>query len=191
VDYETQLMMRFKQGDLDAYEELVRRLHRGVIRLAFQYLRSSSESEDIAQEVFIKLYKARARWEPRASISTWVFRITVNACLNVVRSRKSARTVSLDTPTEDGDRFDEAIPEPGTVTPGELLQDDETAHAVRRAIDQLPDTQRTAILLNRFEGLSYAEVAEVLGVSEAAVKSMLFRARQALKGILERDESVG
>ncbi len=188
MDYNTELMMRFKDGDLDAYQELVERLHRRVIRLAYRYLTSQPDAEDIAQEVFVKLYKARHKWEPRASISTWVFRITANACLNVIRSRRTSGAVSLETARSDGDPMSEAIPERNLPEPDENLETLETAELVRRAIEMLPETQRMAILLNRFEGLSYAEVASALGTSEAAVKSMLFRARATLKGLLEKHD---
>lgn len=171
------LMSRFQRGDDAAFEELVRLTRDGVINLAYRYLGDSAEAEDLAQEVFLKVYRARATWVPTAKLTTWIYRIVVNLCLNEIRDRK--REVVGDPPEEIVAGEGEA---------GLLAQftRDEVERAVRGAIQSLPENQRMAVLLVKYEGMSYEEAAETLGVSLEALKSLIFRAKEGLRQKLSR-----
>ena len=178
--HDTRLMLLAADDDEAAFAELLNRnlgrVH-GVIR---RYLGRTADADDLAQEVFIRVYRSRARYAPSARFTTWLYRITANLCMNYIRDRKRKPALSLDAnpdiPTDLRD--DEAR------APDDLLLEEERALAVRAAVDQLPDSQRMAVILYRFEGLSYRALGEVLELSVPAVKSLLFRARENLKEAL-------
>jgi RNA polymerase sigma-70 factor (ECF subfamily) len=178
VDPDIALMLRFQKGDERAFEELVRRHTRGVLNLVYRYLGDASRAEDMAQDVFVKVYKARMKYEPKAKFSTWLYRIAVNHCLNEIRSRKSQP--SLSAPVND------LLEEPAGNDPDARLQREDLQQAVRAALDALPENQRLAVLLSRYQEMSYEEIAETMGISLEAVKSVIFRAKENLKLSLAR-----
>lgn len=168
-DSDAQLVLAFRNGDESAFEALYERHHRAVLNVAYRFLGDRDAAEDLAQEVFLKLYASPGSYKPTAKLSTWLYRVTHNACIDEIRKRRN-RPVELPP----------AIHSPGTSEPDEL------AEAVRAAVASLPEKQRTAVVLQRYEDLSYQEIAEVLGTSVPAVESLLFRARQTLKTILSQ-----
>lgn len=171
-------MLRFKAGDEAAFSALLRRNHSRVVNLAFRYLRDRAAAEDVAQEAFLKLYKTKERYEPRAPFGAYLLRIASNLCLSAIR-RKKVRAVVGEP--------EEGAPEPSDPSPvaSERIESNELHARVRAAVDGLPERQRLAILLNKFEGLDYQGVADQLGLSVAATKSLLHRARMTLKEQLE------
>ncbi|MBV8881183.1 MAG: sigma-70 family RNA polymerase sigma factor [Planctomycetaceae bacterium] len=173
ADPDIELMLRFQKGDERCFEELVKKHTRGVLNLVYRYLGDASRAEDVSQDIFVKVYRARMKYEPKAKFSTWLYRIAVNHCLNEIRSRKSQP--SLGTPIND------MIEEPEGENPDARLTRTELQGAVKAAIDALPENQRMAVILSRYEDMSYDEIAETMGMSLEAVKSVLFRAKENLK----------
>lgn len=181
-DPDVQLMLRLQAGDGAALGELLRRNAGRVLSLAFRYLGDRAMAEDVVQETFLKLYQARERYRPDAPFGAYLLRIATNVCLSQLRKK---RVHSLDGgDDEGGDRHADPA-DPNGAAPGQALADQELAARVRDAVQQLPDRQRMAILLNKFEGLDYHQVAEQLGLTVPATKSLLHRARMALKDVLE------
>lgn len=179
------LMLRVREGDGGAFTALVRRHQDRVVSLAYRYLSDASEAEDLAQEVFLRVHRARETYEPSAKFTTWLHRITVNACLNHIRGRKARGAVSGRLP-DDPDGDGPAEPEdPDAPDPGDGVLRGELAAVVRRAVDELPERQRMAILLEKYQGMSYEETAAAMEMSLSAVKSLLTRARVTLKEKLE------
>lgn len=180
-----ELMARFQAGDRDAYEALVRRHLDLVIRHARRYVGDASSAEDVAQNVFLRLYRSRERFREAKNFSGWLVTITTRIALNEIRTRRRKRWVTRS-------RADAGEPEPTwriageeVSPPDEPLLREERIAAVRGAIARLPESQRQAILLQRFEGWDLARIGETMELSVPAVKSLLHRARRALEGMLE------
>ncbi|MCE9582309.1 MAG: sigma-70 family RNA polymerase sigma factor [Planctomycetes bacterium] len=170
-------MLRVRDDDMQAYSLLVERFQQRVVNIVFRYTGDRAGAEDLAQEVFIKVFKARQSYQPVAKFSTWLFRIATNLCLNEIRNRKHRPNLSLD---------DNPLLDPGQADPTELeTSRQELVQAVRKALDALPENQRMAVVLNKWEDQSYEQIAEAMGLSVQAVKSLLFRARAAMKEGLE------
>lgn len=171
-------MLRVRDDDMEAYTLLVQRYQQRVVNTVYRYTGDGPGADDLAQEVFIKVFKARKTWQPVAKFSTWLFRIVTNLCLNEIRNRKHRPGLSLD---------DNPLLDPGQDDPA-LLETSrrELALAVRKALDALPENQRLAVVLNKWEDQSYEQIGEAMNLSVPAVKSLLFRARQAMKESLEK-----
>ena len=182
VDHDTELMLAFQRGRQDAFEELVRRNQGKVHAVLYRVLGGRVESEDLAQEVFLRVFRGAPGYVPTAKFSTWLYRITVNVALNPIRSRGRPRPVSLEIDgAAGGADFQRGIPDPRQAGPGARLDRQELADEVAEAIAQLPEKQRIALVLNKYEGLCYEEIAGILKCSTMAVKSLLSRARSNLK----------
>ena len=181
ADPDVQLMLAFKQGDDDAFERLMSKHYRSVLNFIARFIGRPAAAEDLTQEVFLRIYRNRSRYAPQARFRTWMFTIARNLSLNEIR--RSARSEDLIRRAEPDDGTNTTSnPQSGDVPGPEaelLLQ--ERREKLHQAIAALPENQRTAILLRRFEGFSYAEIASVLGVSQKAVKSLLSRAKVNLK----------
>ena len=178
-------MLAFSGGSVGAFERLVRRNQERVFKLAQRYLKDPARAEDITQDVFIRVFHAAETYRPTAKFTTWVYRITVNLCLNALRDRKSRPEVAFESGSdESGGGYENIISE--TVNPAQQLEVEELSQAISRALETLPEGQRTVILLRRYDELSYEEIAEVTGNTPAAVKSLLSRARQNLKSLLRK-----
>jgi RNA polymerase sigma factor (sigma-70 family) len=178
------LMLRVKGGDLEAFEALVLRHQHSVVGTAAKMLGGAGEAEDIAQQVFVRVWKSAARYEPSAKFTTWLMTITRNLVFNELRRRRRTQQVSMDADEEEATRHQ--FVDEGAVAPSEKLLDAELQDAIDAAIAGLPENQRLAIVLRRFEGMPYEEIAKVLRTSVPAVKSILFRARSELKARLKR-----
>jgi len=180
-DYDAQLMLAFQAGDEMAFQELVHRNHGRVIGLVYRFIGNSSEAEDLAQEVFVRIYRARETYRPTAKFSTWMFRIAANVGLNALRDRAHRRDdVSVEQLAGD-DRGPYTIADPEACTPDHLMDRSELQSRVQDAIRELPEKQQLAVVLNKYEGLSYADIARTMGCTTMAVKSLLARARENLK----------
>jgi RNA polymerase sigma-70 factor (ECF subfamily) len=178
------LMERIKDGDEEAFRELVELHHCRVIAICVRMLGDHTEAEDLAQQVFIRVWKSAARWEPTAKFTTWLYTITKNLVFNETRRRSRHPTRSLHSSnfedSEPPQYADESIKAPDT-----SLLDQEMHEAIERAIQDLPETSRMAIVLRRYQDVSYEEMASILDLTVPAVKSVLFRARTELRESLK------
>jgi len=181
TDFDVGLMLAFQRGDESAFRGLVERNHARVIGLVYRFVGSMSEAEDLAQEVFLRVYRARQTYRPTAKFSTWLFRITANVSLNALRAHSSRRDdVSIDRLAEWSEKPQTPADTDGK-TPEHRLQRTELQDKVQEAIRALPEKQQIAVVLNKYEGMGYAAIAKTLGCSTMAVKSLLARARENLK----------
>lgn len=183
-DSDIGLMERVREGDLAAFERLVETHQSRVIGTVAKMLGSPAEAEDIAQQVFIRVWKSAGRYRPTASFTTWLMTITRNLVFNEVRRRKRRPVQPM--PTDPDTEAPREFADVAASQPDEALREKELQDAIREAIAQLPEAQRMAVVLSRYEEMSHEEIGRVLGVSVQAVKSLLFRARTALRGTLER-----
>ena len=170
-------------GDTAAFETLIERHQRLVTGTVARMLGDNSDVEDIAQLVFMRVWKSARSYVPRAKFTTWLLKITRNLVFNELRRRARHSTSSLQMESADGIR---PIPDERASAPDDALLEQELQRAIDQAIAQLPETQRMAVVLRRYHELSYEEIAEVLGHSVPAVKSLLFRARTELRNQLHR-----
>jgi RNA polymerase sigma-70 factor (ECF subfamily) len=191
IDPGVSWMLAYQAGDERAFDRLVEHYSGRVWALLTRFLGPVSFREDLVQEVFLRVIRARERYEPTARFSTWLHRIAFNVCVNEQERRRERgpRPAAADDDAGGVDPQDARGLEP----PAELERND-TVEAVRRAIAELPERQRMALVLARYEGLSYEEIGAVLGSSEKAVKSMVHRARESLRERLApflREEAAG
>ena len=181
-DPDAALMLRVKKGDTAAFTTLVEKYKQPVMNLAYRSLRDLTEAEDLAQNVFVQVFKSAARYEITAKFSTWLFTIARNLCLNEIRRRSRHPAESLDAPHPDQEEQPKhQIEDAKNVSPPDTLLQGELARKVEEAIQDLPENQRTALLLCRQEELSYDGIAAVLGCSVSATKSLIHRGRETLK----------
>ena len=182
LDPDAALMLRVKQGDSTAFAELVERYQQPVMSLVYRMLRDPVEAEDIAQNVFIQVYKSAHRYEVSSKFSTWLFTIARNLCLNEIRRRSRHPADSLDAPHPDQeDQPLQQYEDKKTFSPPESLLHGELEEKIEQALAELPENQRTAILLCRRDELSYEDIAKVIGCTLSATKSLIFRGRETLK----------
>jgi len=174
-DVDAQLMLRFQNGDAEAFDQLFSRHTRSIVNFAYRFVRDRQIAEELAQEVFLRVYEAAAGYRPRAKFTTWLYRIATNVCLNEIRKphfRAAHQPVS-----------EEELP-PGVFensdSPDRSLECRAVSQALKEALEKIPEKQRIAFVLNKYEELSYAEVAEIMKTSEKAIKSLIHRAREAL-----------
>ena len=182
-----QLMARVKVGDTAAFQELVEAHQHRIIGTVAKMLGDDIEAEDVAQQVFVRVWRSAARYEPTAKFTTWLYTITRNLVFNELRRRKRHAATSLDQPREPGENeLHHQLADAQVKLPDSKLLDDEMMTAIQQAIDELPETQRMAIILRRYEETPYEEIAEVLELTVPAVKSLLFRARTELREKLQK-----
>jgi RNA polymerase sigma-70 factor, ECF subfamily len=182
TDPDAELMLRVKGGDGSAFEELVGKYKQPVINLMYRMIRDLDEAEDLAQNVFIRVYQSAHRYQISAKFSTWIFTIARHLCLNEIRRRGRHPAESMDALYDEGEekparqfRDAQAVSAPQAFLEGELEA------KIQEALLDLPGNQRLAIVLCREEELSYEEIAQVLGCSVSATKSLIHRARESLK----------
>ena len=178
------LMLRVRDGDLEAFETLVIRHQHSVVGTAAKMLGGAADAEDIGQQVFVRVWKHAARYQPSAKFTTWLMTITRNLVFNELRRRRRSQQVSMD--ADEGDTIRHQFVDEQAAAPSEEMLDSELHEAIDAAIASLPEAQRLAIVLRRYEGMPYEEIAEVLKTSVPAVKSILFRARAELKARLKK-----
>jgi RNA polymerase sigma-70 factor, ECF subfamily len=182
LDPDAALMLRVREGDRSAFETLVEKYKLPVVNLVARTIHDFTEAEDIAQHVFVQVYKSAHRYEVTAKFSTWLFTIARNLSLNELRRRSRHRADSLNETFADDDEHPvRQAPDLRTTGPTEQLLRDELETKVEEAIAELPEKQRTALLMCRHEEFSYEEIAKVIGCSLSATKSLIHRARETLK----------
>jgi RNA polymerase sigma-70 factor (ECF subfamily) len=181
-DLDAALMLRVKRGDRDAFSELVEKYQQPLFNFICRTLRDEAESEDLAQNAFLQVYKSRQRYQHTAKFSTWLFTIARNLCLNEIRRRSRHPADSIEeTHSENEDQPQRQYEDKKNFLPTENVLHGELAKKIEEAIADLPENQRTAILLCRQDELSYEEIAEILDCSLSATKSLIHRGRETLK----------
>ena len=176
-------------GDVNAYEALVKEYEKNVYNLALRMTGNSEDAADMAQEAFIKAYNSLTAFRGDSKFSVWLYRIVSNVCLDFLRSRSRKQTVSLSTENDDGEEVELDIADE-THSPEQLLDRSLTRDAVRRGLAALPPDHREILLLREIQGLSYEEIADVLGLEAGTVKSRIFRARKKLCSFLIKDGNI-
>ena len=185
-DPDAALMLRVKQGDTEAFAALVDKYKQPVLSLVYRMIRDAIEAEDLAQNVFLQVYKSASRYEVSSKFSTWLFTIARNLSLNEIRRRSRHPADSLDaTHPEQEDQPLHQFQDHKTFSPPESLLHLELQEKIEQAVAELPENQRTAILLCRRDDLSYEDIAKVLGCSVSATKSLIHRGRETLKDKLK------
>jgi RNA polymerase sigma-70 factor, ECF subfamily len=176
------VMIRVKNGDDAAFEYLVTKFRRPMMSFMYRMARNSAVAEELVQEVFLRVYRSRATYNAEAKFSTWLYRIATNLAVNHARDTKYERpelSVNLDEPdSETGQVLDLAD---GAPTAEQVLLRRERLAAIRQHVQNLPERQRMAVLMHKYQGMDYRQIAEVLKLSESATKSLLFRAYETLR----------
>ena len=175
-----QLVERVRQGDQQAFGILVEKYHRKLLRLLSRMVRDQHEIEDIAQEAFIKAYRALPQFRGDAAFYTWLYRIAVNTAKNYLASRGRGMHTISDQAMNDDDEPDERLVAQDIGNPETELLSKQVAIAINQAVDDLPQELRQAITLREIEGLSYEEIAETMACPIGTVRSRIFRAREAI-----------
>jgi len=183
---DAEIMLRVKAGDETAFSYLVEKYRRAMVSFMYRMCHNQAAAEDLAQEVFLRVYRSRSSYEPAAKFTTWLYRIATNLAVNHARDTRHERpenTVSLDeTNEETGTTLD--VPD-GSLTAEEVLVRRERLAAITRKVQALPERQRTAVIMHKYQQMDYRQIADVLKLSESATKSLLFRAYETLRDQLK------
>lgn len=187
-DPDVRLMLRVRDGDATAFEELVRKYQDRLVGILEHLVGHRQQAEDLTQEVFLRVYRARAHYEPKAKFSTWLFTIANNVARNSRRSlsrRIQTRSVGGDGSESSDMPLAELVQAASGAMPLRQLEKAEMAELVRLALASLSERQRMVLLLGKFENMNYDDIAETMGLSRSAIKSLALRARASLKAALE------
>jgi len=180
LERDAQLMLRVKEGDQASFAELLERYRAPVIHFIYRMVQNQHVAEELAQDVFLRVYRARKGYEPSAKFTTWLFRIATHTALNAIRDSRGERGL---------ERLDEEesplphLPDPAATVEQRLVEDARLLE-IRRAVQALPAKQRAAVLMHKYQEMEYSQIARVLNCSESAVKSLLFRAYETLRARL-------
>jgi RNA polymerase sigma-70 factor (ECF subfamily) len=185
-DSDAEVMLRVKTGDESAFSYLIQKYRRPMVGFMYRLCHNPSTAEELAQEVFLRVYRSRESYRAEAKFTTWLYRIATNLAVNHARDTKherSAQTIYLDAPDEEtGSKPDVADDEPSVE---QRLMRDERMAAIRKHVMELPERQRMAVLMHKYQGMDYRQIGDVLKLSESATKSLLFRAYQTLRDKLK------
>jgi RNA polymerase sigma-70 factor (ECF subfamily) len=186
-DPDIRLMLRVREDDAQAFAELVELYHHRLVTVMHHLVGNAEEAEDLAQEVFLRVYRGRKKYHPKAKFSTWLFTIANNLALNILRTRQRKPTNPHNVRDSGplGPRPAEQLVLDRDAPPEDRLQKRELADVVKQAIETLNERQRIAVVLNKFEDMNYAEIAEIMGLTTKGVKSLLSRARDNLRIALQ------
>ena len=179
TELDRELVLRVQQGDKTAYDLLVIKYQHRIIQLVNRYVKDPSEAQDVAQEAFIKAYRALGNFRGDSAFYTWLYRIAINTAKNYLVSR-SRRYTDYQIDVQDAEQVENASQLKGMDTPENLLMNDEVVNVIKSAIERLPEEMKTAIMLREFEGLSYEEIAQAMECPVGTVRSRIFRAREAI-----------
>jgi RNA polymerase sigma-70 factor (ECF subfamily) len=175
------LMVRIAKGDNDAFEILVNRHQTSVLNLIYRFIGDRTQAKDLAQEVFIRVWQSAKSYEPKAKFTTWIYKITTNLCINELKSARRRRWFSFHRSDEDSENSIEDSISNGSMNAEDLLLAKERSSQISDVLQSLPDNQRMALILKRYDYLSYYEIAQILGCSVSAVESLLVRAKRNLQ----------
>ncbi len=179
---DAEVMLRVKTGDQGAFDYLVQKYRRPMVSFMYRMARNTGAAEDLAQEVFLRVYRSRGSYEASAKFTTWLYRIATNLAVNHARDTRHERpevTVSLDEPDEDTGTTLE-LPD-GSLNAEQIMMRRERMLAIRRKVEALPEQQKLAVFMHKYQQMDYKQIAEVLNKSESATKSLLFRAYESLR----------
>jgi RNA polymerase sigma-70 factor, ECF subfamily len=183
IESDLDLMLRVRDGDAASFEILLRRYRLPLVSFFCRMVRDQGLAEDLAQEAFLRVYTSRERYQPEARFTTWLYRIATNLALNAIRDRKDTVSDNADDDS-DGGPVTERFVDPHPSVEQRILKA-EREHTIRQAVEALPQNQRTAVILHKYQEVDYRQIAGILNVSESAVKSLLFRAYESLRVRLE------
>ena len=182
-----ELMARIAKGDEHAFEILVNRHQASVLNLVYRFIGDRTQAKDLAQEAFIRVWQAAKSYEPKAKFTTWVYRITANLCFNELKSARRKKWFSFNRSDEAGEpTFEETLAD-SSPSAEDILLEKERARQISDALQSLPEHQRIALVLKRYDDLSYQEIAQIIDCSVSAVDSLLVRAKRTLQIKLSKD----
>lgn len=186
IDSDLELMLRVSRGDAGSFELLLNRYRAPLFSYFVRMVRDEGLAEDLTQEVFLRVYQARERYQPDARFTTWLYRIATNLALNAIRHRRVEPVTLVPVEGEDGEAVSllDRLPDGRPTAEHEMLESDRH-RLIREAIRTLPEKQRVAVILHKYQGVDYRQIASALRVSESAVKSLLFRAYESLRERLQ------
>jgi RNA polymerase sigma-70 factor, ECF subfamily len=177
---DVQLMLDVKAGDELSFEMLLKKYRSPLVNFLYRMVKDQAAAEDLAQEVFLRIYRARKEYSPSAKFTTWLFRIATNLALNAIRDgRYRQMQISIDTPRDEDEPVIEIAAQESRAD--DRLIERERNVMIRGAILALPEKQRAAVILHKYEEMDYAQIGKILGCSESALKSLLFRAYETLR----------
>jgi len=179
---DAEIMLRARAGDQSAFDYLVQKYRRPMVSFMYRMARNAAAAEDLAQEVFLRVYRSRASYEASAKFTTWLYRIATNLAVNHARDTRHERPevqVSLDEPDEESGTKLELLD--ANLTAEQAMLRRERMLAIRSKVDALPEQQRLAVIMHKYQQMDYKQIAEVLKKSESATKSLLFRAYETLR----------
>jgi RNA polymerase sigma-70 factor (ECF subfamily) len=181
IDRDLELMLRVRQGDADSFDVLLERHRKPLVGFFARMVRDRALAEDLAQEAFLRVYQARRRYRPDAKFTTWLYRIATNLALNALRNRKGIQAVPVgdDDSSHGASQVHQLSDSRPTVEQEMMLSERE--RTIRQAVESLPESQRAAVILHKYQEVDYRQIGNILGVSESAVKSLLFRAYENLR----------
>lgn len=182
---EKELIRQAKSGNLKAYEEIIGLYEKKVFSTIYYMVKNDNEVEDIAQEVFIKIYKNLGNFKEESSLYTWIYRITVNVCIDELKKRKKVVYLDEKIDTKDGE-VELQLPD-DSKSPTDIAEDNDLKDRLEKCIKKLPESQRMMIILRDIKGFTYMEIAEIMKMNLGTVKSKINRARASLKELLEED----
>ncbi len=183
LDFDAELMLRVKEGDEDSFRVLLEKHRNPLVHFLYRMVQDQPVAEELAQEVFLRIYRSRATYEPTAKFTTWLFRIATHLALNSLRDGKNERGQERLDDERDGELPTRQVADRGPTVEQSMLYQ-ARLQEVRDAIASLPEKQRAAVLMHKYEEMDYSQIAKVLECSESAVKSLLFRAYETLRSRL-------
>jgi RNA polymerase sigma-70 factor (ECF subfamily) len=182
------LMARIAKGDDHAFEILVNRHQTSVLNLIYRFIGDRTQAKDLAQEVFLRVWQAAKSYEPKAKFTTWIYQITANLCLNELKSARRRKWFPFHRSDGDSENTIEETFSDGSPTAEDLLLAKERSRQISDALQSLPDSQRMALVLKRYNDLTYEEISRIIGCSVSAVESLLVRAKRTLQEKLKNYE---
>jgi RNA polymerase sigma-70 factor (ECF subfamily) len=189
MSVDLKLVERSKEGDLAAFEELVRMYQKQIYNLGYRMMGNEEDASDITQEAFLKAYKSIKKFNAKSSFGTWIYRIAVNVCIDELRKRKKAKLYPI-VHNDDLDEKGHKLVVDTNDLPEERMEKRETRKKVRQAINRLPEDHRAVIVLRDIQERSYQEIADILGLNIGTVKSRINRARSSLKEEIQKQREL-
>lgn len=184
------LLKKSQEGDIHAFEQLIESYQKRVFNIAYRIIGSYDDANELAQEVFIKVYRSLVKFKGQSTFSTWIYSITKNVCYDELRKRKNKKVVYIDEDVKyDNSEIQRQI-EDDRPQPDEIAEKNEIKRIIHEAISELSEEHRVAIVLRDIQGFSYEEISKILECPEGTVKSRINRARQSLKNILKKNKEL-
>ncbi len=183
IDTDTKWMIDLKNGDDSGFEKIIEKYETPLLNLIYRFIGNSTDAEDVLQEVFLKIYRAKERYKPTALLSTWIYKIATTTCIDYIRKYKkhNISIASLIQQVYDNNQQGDNLPDVTAEPLDKVVEQKQVRQIIEQNIMLLPEKQRLALILRVYENKSYNEIAQIIGCSVSAVESLIFRARQYLK----------